>query len=95
MSGKSNVFGFLAAIAIGWPFLTMFLVGVYHLSRWASTYIGLGEEPFIIGLLGSVAFVWCYTYFDMREADRRIDDRIDRLEEALCENKILGSRVTR
>jgi hypothetical protein len=74
---------YLVALPIGWVFLTIFLIGIYHLSRMASAYIGFGEEPLVFGLLGSIAFVWIYTYLDLKEDQKRMGDRIDQLERDL------------
>jgi len=60
----------------------------YHLSRWASTYVGWNEEPLVIGLLGTIAFVWMYTYAEMNEMRERMRERIDRLEQALWESGV-------
>ena len=49
----------------------------------ASAYIGFGEEPLVFGLLGSIAFVWIYTYLDLKEDQKRMGDRIDQLERDL------------
>ena len=75
----ARVFAFL----IGWLFLTGLLTVVYRFSRWASAYIGFGEEPLIIGLIGTIAFAWCYTHSEIKEDLNRMGDRVERLEREL------------
>src|SRR5271155_5359654 len=37
---RDRILSYIIAMVIGWLFLTALLVGIYHLSRWASTYVG-------------------------------------------------------